>query len=179
MARYVALLRGINLGRSRRIAMADLRDCLAGLGFADVRTLGQSGNVVLDAGRSSAGSVGGEVERGIADGFGLEVEVVVRSPPQLAAVVERDPLGAIADDPRRYLVHFLSKTPPAAALRALADADVAPERFAAHGRELYSWHPEGLQRSRLAALIGAADLGAVVTNRNWNTVTKLLALARE
>ena len=179
MARYVALLRGINLGRNRRIAMADLRSALEGLGFETVRTLGQSGNVVLDGDGDGDGDISGLLERGIADAFAMETSVVVRTPAQLAAVVERDPLADVAEDPRRYLVHFLSATPSAAAVRALSDADVAPEVFAAHGRELYSWHPDGLQRSKLAGLIGSADLGAIVTNRNWNTVTKLLALARE
>lgn len=178
MARYVALLRGINLGRNRRVAMADLRSALAEAGFGAVRTLGQSGNVVLDA-SGSAADVGREVERVIAERFGLESAVVVRTPRQLAAVVERDPLGEVADDPKRYLVHFLSGKPDAAAVRALLDADVGPERFAAHGSELYTWHPDGQQDSALNKLIGKAPLGATVTNRNWNTVTKLLALARE
>jgi uncharacterized protein (DUF1697 family) len=178
MARYVALLRGINLGRNRRIGMADLRDALTDAGYEEVRTLGQSGNVVLDApGGRSADAVADQVERAIADRFGMESRVVVRTPRQLAAVVERDPLGDVADDPRLYLVHFLSDKPAAAALRSLKVADVAPEVFAAHGRELYSWHPSGQQRSPLAKLIADTDLGVVVTNRNWNTVTKLLALA--
>lgn len=178
MKRHVALLRGINVGRNRRIAMADLRSLLEERGFEAVRTLGQSGNVVLSS-DASPGDVALSVSRAIADGLGLDVAVVVRSASELAAVVERDPLGDVATDPRRYLVHFLSGKPRAAAVRELAAADVAPEAFAAHGRELYTWHPDGQQRSGLAGMIAEADLGVVVTNRNWNTVTKLLALARE
>ena len=93
--------------------------------------------------------------------------------------IERDALGDVATGPRLSLVHFLSGTPDRGAVRALAEADVGDERFAAHGRELYSWHPGGQQRSPLAKLVADAPLGVDVTNRNWNTVTKLLALANE
>jgi uncharacterized protein (DUF1697 family) len=169
---YVALLRGINVGRHRRIGMADLRRALEALGYEGVRTLGQSGNVVLDAPSEAA------VARDVAKAAGMDLEVVVRTPRQLAAVVDRDPFGDVADDPRLYLVHFLSGKPSAAAVKALRDADVGEERFTAHGRELYTWHPGGQQRSPLAKLVAGADLGVTVTNRNWNTVTKLLELAR-
>jgi uncharacterized protein (DUF1697 family) len=179
MARYVALLRGINLGRERRVGMADLREALSDCGYSNVSTLGQSGNVVLSA-STPATSLPVELERAIASRLGIEASVVVRTPRQLAAVVKRNPLGDVASDPRLYLVHFLSARPNAAAVRSLASAaaDLEPERFAAHGRELYSWHPAGQQRSKLAGLIASAPLDAVVTNRNWNTVTKVLALAR-
>jgi uncharacterized protein (DUF1697 family) len=179
MARAIALLRGINVGKARRIGMADLRAALEEAGYADVRTLGQSGNVVLSA-DASGDALARELEKVIADAVGVDPLVVVRTPRQLAAVVERNPLGdVVAEEPRRCLVHFLSAKPDAAALRALRSADVAPEVFAAHGRELYSWHPEGLQNSKLAKLLADAPLGVTVTNRNWNTVTKLLALARD
>ena len=172
MARHVALLRGINVGRNKRIGMADLRAALEEAGFADVATLGASGNVVLSGDASAA-----TVERVIDERFGFDVAVVMRTPRELAAVVKRNPLGDVASEPRRHLVHFLSAKPDAAALRALKSASVEPERFAAHGRELYTWHPDGLQNSPLAKLLADAKLGVMVTNRNWNTVTKLLALA--
>ena len=178
MARHVVLLRGINLARNRRIAMADLREALTEAGFGDVRTLGQSGNVVLE-GRGGASAVASAVEDVIAERFGFRSAVVVRTPSQLAAVVDRNPFADVADDPRRLLVHFLSGKPAAAAVRSLTSADVGAERVVASGRELYSWHPDGLQRSALAKLIGDAELGVEVTNRNWNTVTKLLALANQ
>jgi uncharacterized protein (DUF1697 family) len=102
---------------------------------------------------------------------------MVRSRDELAAIVERDPLADVVDDPRRYQVTFLSGEPDAAAARAIAAADVGAERVAFAGREIYSWHPDGLQRSELIKLLTERRLGVSATARNWSTVTKLLALA--
>jgi uncharacterized protein (DUF1697 family) len=167
----VALLRGINLARTRRIPMARLREVLAERGHQDVRTLLQSGNVVLESDEEPA-ALAARLATEIEEEFGFEVPVVARTAEELAAVVAADPLGDVATDPTRYLVTFLSAEP-----EAVPETDVAPERFVIVGREAYSWHPEGLQRSRLAALLTDRTLGVTATARNWNTVTKLLALA--
>jgi uncharacterized protein (DUF1697 family) len=158
--------------------MADLRELLQDLGFGDVRTLLQSGNVVLTS-DAPPEAVAHEIERGIEAKLGLELEVVVRTRDELAAVIELNPLAEVADDPKRYQVSFLSAEPEAAAIAAIASADIAPERFVHSGRELYAWHPGGIQRSRLVRLISDQRLGVTATARNWNTVTKLLMLADE
>ena len=176
MATQIALLRGINLGPNRRIAMGDLRALLDDLGYADVRTLLQSGTSCWST-RLGREKLARTLERQIADGLGVDPSVVVRSPAELAAVVERNPLRDVADDPKRHTVYFLSGEPDAAAVAAIENEDIAPEAFAAAGRELYSWHPDGIQRSPLVARIAKAELGVTFTARNWNTVTKLLALA--
>jgi uncharacterized protein (DUF1697 family) len=178
MPRQIALLRGINLGARNRVSMPELRELLTGLGHEDVRTLLQSGNVVLTS------DVKGEqlaraLEEAIAGELGVESRVVVRTARELAAVVERDPLGDVADDPKRYQVSFLSAKPKAAVVRELEAADVAPERVAVSGREIYAWHANGIQRSPLAKLLTDRKLGVTATARNWNTVTQLLELARE
>ena len=178
MQPHIALLRAINLGGRRRVAMADLRDVLTRAGYAGVRTLGQSGNVVLTS-ADAPDELRGDLERRIAAELGVETAVVVRTRDELADVVARDPLGEVADDPRRYQVSFLSGTPDAAVVRELEAQDVAPERFVVSGREIYAWHPSGIQRSPLARLLSDDRLGVTATARNWNTVTKLLALAGE
>lgn len=170
------MLRGVNLGPNRRLAMADLRALLADLGCDDVLTHLQSGNVVLSTGATSA-KLKRELERQIAAELGLETEVFVRTRNQLADVIARNPLSAVADNPSRYLVSFLATKPRADVARALRDATVAPERLAISGREIYSWHPKGIHGSKLAAMIGKRRPGFTATARNWNTVTKLLALA--
>ena len=177
MPRQVALLRGINLGSNRRVSMGDLRELLEGHGYKDVRTHLQSGNVVLSSPVSGA-RLERALERQLADGLGIEVEVLVRSRKQLADVVARDPLGKVAKNPSRYLVSFLRSKPPAKVVRDLAAADVAPEQFVIEGREVYAWHPGGVQRSKVNKLL-AQRLGVTATARNWNTVTKLLELAGE
>jgi uncharacterized protein (DUF1697 family) len=178
MARQIALLRGINLGPHKRVSMPELRQLLTGLGYADVRTLLQSGNVVLT---SSAGpaTLERDLAKAIADGLGVESQVIVRTRDELAAVIELNPLGDVAADPKRYTVNFLSGEPDPDGVREIEAVDVAPERFAAHGRELYTWHPDGIQRSPLVKLLTEKRLGVAATARNWNTVTKLLALADE
>jgi uncharacterized protein (DUF1697 family) len=102
----------------------------------------------------------------------------VRSRKQLADVVARDPLGEVAKNRSRYLVTFLRSKPSAKVVRALAGEDVAPEQLVIEGREVYAWHPAGLQKSKLNKLL-AQRLDVTGTARNWNTVTKLLELAGE
>jgi uncharacterized protein (DUF1697 family) len=174
--RYVALLRGVNLARNRRLEMKALARLLDELGYEDARTFLQSGNAVLTTPKSAA-QVKRELERRIAADLGLETEVFIRSRAELARIVAADPLGRVVEKPSWYQVNFLEKRLPANKARELEQADVAPERVAVVGREIYAWHPSGMQRSALAGLLTASRLGVGVTTRNWNTVTKLLALA--
>ncbi len=174
--RQIVLLRGINLGSRNRIAMPRLRQVLSEAGFADVATYLQSGNVLLTSDAAPRQLEAG-VERAIADGLGLEIDVVVRSRDELAAVVARNPLAEIAANPKRYLVTFLREELSPETVAELATLALAPERLVAIGRELYAWHPEGVARSRLWARLAGRALGVTATARNWTTVTNLLALA--
>jgi uncharacterized protein (DUF1697 family) len=176
MARRIALLRGINLGSHNRIAMGALREALAGHGYEDVRTLLQSGNVVLSS-AARPDRLARELEALIAERFGLDIAVVVRTREELAAVVEHNPLAAVATDPKRHQVVFLRGKPDAEAVRAVEAADVEPERIAIAGREVHVWHANGIQRSPASKLLERTGLGAQGTARNWNTVLKLLELA--
>jgi uncharacterized protein (DUF1697 family) len=178
MARLIALLRGINLARNKRLAMADLRDLMHGLGYEDARTLLQSGNVVFTASEAPA-TAARRIEERLARDAGLDVAVLVRTRDELAGVVARDPLREHVTDPRRYLVVFLSETPDPEALREIDPADFQPDRFHAHGDEIYVWHPDGIQNARLTHAFWERRLGVTATARNWNTVEKLLALANE
>jgi uncharacterized protein (DUF1697 family) len=178
MPTQIALLRGINLASRNRVPMAELREHLTALGYGDVRTLLQSGNVVLDA-DIPPGQLAQEIERVLAARFDVRSPVVVRTREQLAAVVALDPLRDVVEQDKAYQVSFLSAEPAPAAIEWLAAADVAPERFVHSGREIYAWHPNGLQRSPLARLLSDRRLGVVATARNWNTTVKLLELAIE
>ena len=177
MAQLAAFLRGINVGSHRRIAMADLRKVLEDAGYGDVRTHLQSGNVVLTSTDSPA-KVARAIEELIEKGLGEDVKVVVRTGTELAAIVADNPLAKVASDPKKQLVLFLSAKPKAAAVRELARQDFAPERFEARGREIYVWCPEGLRDSRLVKSVTEKRLGVTVTNRNWNTVTKVLEMVQ-
>jgi uncharacterized protein (DUF1697 family) len=174
--RQIVLLRGINIGPRNRISMPDLRAALTESGFEDVRTYVQSGNVVLSSGLGTR-KLTDACTKLIAERFGLKIEVVVRTRNELAKVVERNPLGKVATDPKRYQVSFLSDKPKAGALEQLAALATPSERLVAIGRELYAWHPDGVARSKLWAALAGPKLGVVATARNWTTVTSLLALA--
>jgi uncharacterized protein (DUF1697 family) len=156
--------------------MPELREALDDAGYDDIRTYLQSGNVVLTT-TAPAKKVARECERVIADRFGLEIDVVVRTRNELAKVVERNPLKRVAKDPKRYQVSFLASKPGLKVVRKLADAAVPPEKLVSIGRELYAWHPEGVARSKLWAQLAGKGLGVTATARNWTTVTKLLELA--
>lgn len=176
MARLVVLLRGINIGPRNRISMPELREALEDAGYDDVRTYLQSGNVVLTS-TAAAGKVARDCERLIADRFKLEVAVVTRTRNELAKVVERNPLGRAAKDPKRYQVSFLDAKPAARVVRELEDVATDKEQVVAVGREIYAWHPAGVARSKLWARLAGKNLGVTATARNWTTVTKLLELA--
>jgi uncharacterized protein (DUF1697 family) len=176
--RQVALLRGINLGPRNRIAMPALRDALASAGYEDVKTYVQSGNVVLSSSRKPA-KLERELEKLIAEQFGLDIAVVVRTRDELADVIARDPLGKHVDNPKRYQVAFLAGKLSDAVVAKL-EADATPsERFVVSGREVYAWTPDGVARSKLWARLAGKSLGVTATARNWTTVTSLLALADE
>jgi len=175
---HVVLLRGINIGARNRVSMPELRDALTGAGFDDVRTYVQSGNVVLSS-RKAAESVARECRDVIAEKLGLELDLVVRTRDELAEVVRRDPLGGVAENPKRYQVTFLSAELDAEVVRKVEAAAVEREQVVIDGREVYAWHPDTIARSKLWTLLAGPKLGVTATARNWTTVTKLLELADE
>jgi uncharacterized protein (DUF1697 family) len=177
MDRRIVLLRGINLGPNKRVAMPQLREALSE-GFKDVRTYVQSGNVVLSSGAAPK-RVESQCHRLICDAVGFDVEIVVRTRDELAQVVERNPLGDVAENPKRYQVSFCSAEPDPEVVRKLEIACAEPERMSAVGREIYAWHPNGVGRSKLWTALAGKGLGVTVTSRNWTTVTTLLAMADE
>jgi uncharacterized protein (DUF1697 family) len=179
VANRIALLRGINLGPNRRVAMADLRRLLTDAGHEDVRTHLQSGNVLLTS-DTPPQQLERELREQIDEALGLDVEVVVRSRDELADAIERNPFAKqAAGEPKRLQVSFCSAEPDAAIAGKLEEAAAGGERVAVSGREIYAWHPDGIQRSVLAKQLADRRLGVTTTARNWNTVTKLLELADE
>ena len=174
--RQIVLLRGINLGSRNRVAMPRLREILGDAGFGDVETYVQSGNVVLES-ELKPDKLAARCKRLIAAELGLDIDIVVRTRGELAEVVARDPLGNVADNPKRYQVSFLAKELPAETVEKLSALAAGPERLVAIGRELYGWHPDGVGRSKLWAALASPRLGVTATARNWSTVTKLLAMA--
>jgi uncharacterized protein (DUF1697 family) len=170
------MLRGINVGSSRRVPMADLRELLEEAGFQNVATYVQSGNIALDSTAKPA-ALEARLAELMQARFGFEVPVVVRSGKQLAAIVEHDPFKGVADDPKRYQVSFLSQKLSAETVARLQELAHESERVAVHGREVYAWHPDGVARSKLWNALAGTGLGVTATARNWRTVNRLLEMA--
>jgi uncharacterized protein (DUF1697 family) len=176
MARYVVLLRGINIGPRNRIAMPALREALAEAGFEDVETYVQSGNVVLTS-EAKPDTVRRKVEQVIAERFGLEIAVLVRTRADLARIAKANPLRKVATNPKRYQVTFLESKLPAATVKQLEELAAHGEQVVARGREVYAWTPDGIARSKLWAKLAGAGLGVTASSRNWTTVEALRDLA--
>ena len=156
--------------------MPELRALLTDAGFDDVKTYVQSGNVVLTS-SLSADKLGARCENLIAERFGFEVDVIVRTADEIAEVVARNPLADVADNPKRYQVSFLDREPDPDVVEKVAALAAPSEKLVAIGREMYAWHPEGVGRSKMWTKLAGTTLGVRATARNWTTVTTLLEMA--
>ena len=174
---HIALLRGINVGSAKRVAMADLRALVANLGYADPRTLLNSGNAVFQVPRSVRGNHAARIETAIAARLGIACRVTVLTTAQLGRIVNENPLLPVASNPSRLLAAILADPADRAKLLPLKDEAWGAEALGIGSRAAYLWCPEGILRSRLAERIGRL-LGDGVTSRNWTTLTKLYAMAQ-
>lgn len=175
---YIALLRGINVGRANRLAMADLRALLTQLGYSGVRTLLNSGNVVFNADETDTAETAVRIEAGLQARLHVTTQVIVLSGTELAAVVAGNPLTGIASDPSRLMVAFHRGQVDQAALERLLQQDWSPEALAIGEQAAYLWCPAGFIKSRLAQAIARSLADRPTTTRNWATVMKLDALAK-
>ena len=169
--RWIALLRAVNLGGRNRVPMAELRTLLEEAGYGSVSTYIASGNVLLDGPRTRAGTAG-ELERLVADAFGVETTAILRTPRQLAATVERHPFGDVGDTH----VAFLGGRPTRAAAARLEATD---SNAVLAGSDLYLSLPRGVHGSGLSNARIESLLGVPATLRNWRTVAALVELAAE
>jgi len=177
MSAHVALLRGINVGGHAVVSMSELRGVLERLGFQDVRSLLQSGNLVFRGGRGNGSALEEFLEAEARKALGLQSDFIVRTGVEWAAVVARNPFPAEAErDPAHLTVVFLKDAPKAKAVEALAAAIRGREVIQADGRHLYAYYPDGIGRSKLTHALIESKLGTRGTARNWNTVLKLAQL---
>ena len=174
--RYVALLRGINLGARNKVAMADLRELVERLPADDVTTYVQSGNVVFES-KAAAGGLAAAIEQEIEAELGLEIRVLVRKPAELETLVARNPFVKEASDQKQLHVTFLAGRAPAAKVKQLDPKHSEPDEFRVVGHEVYLYCPNGYGRSKLSNAYFEKKLGVAATTRNWRTVTALAELA--
>jgi uncharacterized protein (DUF1697 family) len=179
VARYVALLRAVNVGGHNKVPMVDLRQLLESSGHTDVATYLQSGNAVFTSSKRSASALAKEIEADLAAQMGVDVRVLVLSKGRLEQVVKENPMVELDDDPTHLHVAFFSARPESAAAKALDGAAFAPDQFAVAGDVAYLHFPNGMGRSALDPGKVFAKLGVWSTVRNWRTVNQLVELAAQ
>lgn len=180
MTRYVALIRGINIGGRKIVRMDALRALCAELGLGGARTLLQSGNLVFRSPEGDPRVLAETLAGGIERIAGFRPGVLIRTAAEWDGVLAGNPFTReAAAEPRKTAVAFLEAPPASAALAALEAAHRGPERLALQGRELYLFYPEGFGRSKLTHGLIERHLEVAATARNWNTVTKIAALLED
>jgi uncharacterized protein (DUF1697 family) len=178
MTAHIALLRAVNLGSHNKVGMADLRTCLERQGFVGVRTLLQSGNVVLGGGRLRGAALERRLEATARAALGLDTPFIVRTRDEWDALVAANPFPReAADDPGHLLLFCLKEAPPPDAESRIRAAVKGRERVRVDGRQAYVVYPDGVGQSKLTVTVLERWLGGRGTGRNWNTVLKLQALA--
>lgn len=179
MARFVALLRGVNVGGHRIIPMEKLRGSCERMGLESVRTYIQSGNIVFESdARASVlcASISGRIQRD----FGFEVPVVIRSERELSRTLKANPfLKEKGIEPSRLYVAFLSEVPRPSLVEALKKMDFGRDRFCHRGAEMYLHYPVSAAKTKLSNLALERILEVAATTRNWNTVNKLVEMMAE
>ncbi len=178
MSECVALIRGINVGRNKRIAMADLRDLMIDLGHTHVRTLLNSGNVLFQCKRPNVAKIAESIETAINTRCGISAAVTVATAQELDLIVSENPLLQVVDDHARHLVAFVTHAKHLEALRPMLKESWTPDALAITKRAAYLWCATGILESR-CLLTFSRKAGATVTTRNWATVLKLQAAAKE
>jgi uncharacterized protein (DUF1697 family) len=172
--RYVALLRGINVGAAKRVAMADLKRVVEDLGFHDVKTLLNSGNVVFSGEEARPADVAASIEQALLEATGISSKTIALKAGEFAQVVAENP---VPDPPNlsRLLAMFLFNPEERRDLLAISKDDWSPETVAVGSRAAYFWCPVGILESKALKAAGKV-LRTDVTTRNWATVLKIKSL---
>ena len=176
MMRYVALLRGINVGGRNLVAMADLKAMTASLGLRHPETLLQSGNLVFDAPAQPTAGLEAQLEAAANARFGIPIDFMVRMAPEWQMAIDANPFPReAADDPARLVLLLLKATASPDRFESLQQAIVGRERVVGAGTHAWAVYPDGQGTSKLTTAVLDRRLGTSVTARNWNTVLKLAA----
>jgi uncharacterized protein (DUF1697 family) len=173
---YLALLRGVNVGGKNTLPMDALRDTFAAAGCRDVRTYIQSGNVIFRAEPDLVASLPGVIATQIAERFGYQTPVVLRTSEEIGEIIRHNPFLAEGAGEETLHVLFLAERPSARGIESLDPDRSPPDAFIVRGREIYLRLPNGAGRTKLTNAYFDAKLATTSTGRNWRTVTKLFAL---
>ena len=171
---HVALLRGINVGKTKRVAMSELCALVESLGYGHVRALLNSGNVVFSAPRADPRAAV-RIEKEIASRLGIDPRVMVVTGSELDTIVAENPLPECDESPSRFLVTVLASDADRSRIESLTAQSWGAERLRLGSRAVYLWCANGINDSKMALALGKA-VGTAGTSRNWATIKKLQAL---
>jgi uncharacterized protein (DUF1697 family) len=177
MPRYVALLRSVNVAGHGRLAMDELRASFDALGYTGVTTYIQTGNVLFTTRSKNEATIAAAIEQRLADDFGDAPAVLVRSVAELERIGASSPYAKAGANSGRHHVTFLATAPSKAALDAFQLPKSGRDELVVDGKEVYVHTPDGYANTKYTGTFLERRLGVVSTTRNWNTVTKLCALA--
>lgn len=178
MVRYVALLQGINVGKTKRVAMSDLKALVEKLGYTDVRTHLNSGNVVFTSPEKRANDeIADAIEAAIRSTLGLDVPVVVRAGEEMRAIVDGNPFPEAAAEHKTLHVAFMSAEPDPELVAAMAEVERGEDDYRVVGPNVYLYFPNYLTGATFKPSGLDKGFGVTATSRNWRTVTRLAELA--
>jgi len=175
MTRYVALFRGINVGKAKRVAMGDLRALLGKLGYTGVATLLNSGNAVFTGAAEPATRHADRIRQAVLKKTGVDALVIIKSAKDVAGIIEGNALKAVAGDPARLLVALTNDAKALTSVKALARAEWGAEKIHVGKHAAYLWCANGILESRAAGAL-LKGLEGTGTTRNWATFNKIHAL---
>jgi uncharacterized protein (DUF1697 family) len=175
---YIVLLRGINVGGKTILPMNELRSILENLDLHNVKTYIQTGNVVFQTTEQNASQLPGRISAEIMKSRGFEPQVMLLELAEMEEAAESNPFPEAEAEPRSLHLSFLASTPVDPDLKALESLKRESERFELRGKVFYLHAPDGIARSKLAARVERL-LGVPMTGRNWRTVSKIMAMAKE
>jgi uncharacterized protein (DUF1697 family) len=177
---YVAMLRGINVGRQKSIRMEDLRTSFEELGYHNPRTYVQSGNIIFNTPASTEEELSRKIRKKILKDYGFQVAVIIRGSAEMAEIVRANPfLKNRGIDPSKLHVTFLSDLPAKPSLSRIDQLNGPPDQFQILRQEVYLHCPNGYGRTKLTNNAIEKALSVQATTRNWNTVSTLEKMASE
>lgn len=178
MTVFVALFSGINVGGNRIVKMAELKGFFEQLGFTDVATYIQSGNVVFNAANSDSTQLTAQLEAAFEQRWGFRSRIMVRDRAWFERLVADNPYPEVANDHTKLHAYVLERAPNADEIAPLSARCTGPERFEVRGDALYLHAPDGLGKAKFAEVLPRV-LKVPGTARNWRTVLSLLEMVRK
>lgn len=176
--KYIALLRGINVGGQKLIKMEALRKSLEQLPFTNISTYIQSGNILFESSLQSVTEIAELISENIRTTFSFDVPVIVVTPNELKRVIDNHPYpNRKIEDPAQPYVAFFSAIPKQENLTLLKEADFGKDEFVAAGKHMYLFYAESAARTKLSNAVLEKKLNVSSTARNWKTIHKLIELA--